>query len=113
MTLKFTDVTGNILKFIKKYNGQNPVILLLNIQDGFQSPTTTKHEYVLTPFANLSHTHNVDVRGFMSSEYVCVGTTEENVLENYFVMLSKFNFERAKEQCVRNHVICSYEFRIV
>lgn len=35
----------------------------------------------------------------MNSEYVCVGTPEETVLETYFVMLSKFNFERAKEQC--------------
>lgn len=33
-------------------------------------------------------------------EYVNIGTQEETALETYFVMLSKFNFERAKEQCV-------------
>ena len=35
-----------------------------------------------------------------SSDYVYVGTPEETILETYFVMLAKFNFDKAKEQCV-------------
>ena len=35
------------------------------------------------------------------SGFVTVGSPEETVLETYFVMLSKMNFEKAKEQCVR------------
>ncbi|KAL5493618.1 hypothetical protein EMCRGX_G014822 [Ephydatia muelleri] len=35
------------------------------------------------------------------TEYVNIISTEETVLETYFMMLSKFNFERAKEQCER------------
>ena len=34
------------------------------------------------------------------SEYVNIGTPEETLLETYFVTLSKFNFDRAREQCV-------------
>ena len=33
-------------------------------------------------------------------EYVNIGTPEETLLETYFVTLSKFNFDRAREQCV-------------
>ncbi|XP_019849562.1 PREDICTED: UPF0536 protein C12orf66-like [Amphimedon queenslandica] len=47
-------------------------------------------------------------QGFLqNSEYVCVGTPEENVLETYFVMLSCFNFDRAKDQCERERDIKS------
>lgn len=35
-----------------------------------------------------------------SSDYVYVGTPEETALETYFVLLAKFNFDRAKDQCV-------------
>ena len=35
------------------------------------------------------------------TEYVHILTTEETALETYFMMLSRFNFDRAKEQCVR------------
>ena len=34
------------------------------------------------------------------SEFVNIGSPEENLLETYFVLLSKFSFDRAKEQCV-------------
>ena len=34
------------------------------------------------------------------SEFVSVGSPEETVLETYFVMLSKLNFDKAREQCV-------------
>ena len=34
-------------------------------------------------------------------DFVNVGSPEETVLETYFVMLSKMNFDRAREQCVR------------
>ena len=34
------------------------------------------------------------------SEFVNIGSVEENLLETYFVLLSKFSFDRAKEQCV-------------
>ncbi len=34
------------------------------------------------------------------SEFVNIGSLEENLLETYFVLLSKFSFDRAKEQCV-------------
>ena len=35
-----------------------------------------------------------------SIDYVYVGTPEETLLETYFVMLAKFNFDKAKNQCV-------------
>ena len=35
------------------------------------------------------------------SDFINVGSPEETVLETYFVMLSKMNFDRAREQCVR------------
>lgn len=49
------------------------------------------------------------ILGF-NSEYVCVGTPEENVLETYFVMISRFNFDRAREQtvCVTSHVTVTW-----
>ena len=34
------------------------------------------------------------------SEFVSIGSPEETVLETYFVILSKMNFEKAREQCV-------------
>ena len=51
------------------------------------------------------------ILGF-NSEYVCVGTPEENVLETYFVMISRFNFDRAREQTVRvaSHVTVTWCF---
>ncbi|CAI8031986.1 KICSTOR complex protein C12orf66 [Geodia barretti] len=33
------------------------------------------------------------------SEFVSIGSPEETVLETYFVILSKMNFEKAREQC--------------
>ena len=41
------------------------------------------------------------------SEYVNIGTPEETLLETYFVTLSKFSFDRAREQCVsdNHHII--------
>ena len=57
------------------------------------------------------------------SEYVNIGTPEETLLETYFVTLSKFNFDRAREQCVsviklhQNHArlitFCLLKLRIV
>jgi hypothetical protein len=34
------------------------------------------------------------------SEFVSVGTPEETVLQTYFVMLSKMNFDKARDHCV-------------
>ncbi|XP_064385924.1 KICSTOR subunit 2-like [Halichondria panicea] len=41
------------------------------------------------------------------SEFVNIGSPEENLLETYFVLLSKFSFDRAKEQCDREREIKS------
>ena len=46
-------------------------------------------------------------RSMVGSEYVCVGSPEETLLETYFIMLSKFNFDRAKDQCVSTAISTS------
>ena len=48
----------------------------------------------------LAGTSGVASASMSGSEYVHIFTPEETVLENFFVMLSKFNFDRAKDQCV-------------
>jgi hypothetical protein len=41
------------------------------------------------------------------SEFVSVGTPEETVLQTYFVMLSKMNFDKARDHCDREREIKS------
>jgi hypothetical protein len=41
------------------------------------------------------------------SEFVSIGSPEETVLETYFVILSKMNFEKAREQCERERAVKS------
>ena len=49
---------------------------------------------------NISASASARLSKSGGSEYVNIGTPEETLLETYFVTLSKFNFDRAREQCV-------------
>ena len=53
---------------------------------------------VITLYCPASGSARISKSG--GSEYVNIGTPEETLLETYFVTLSKFNFDRAREQCV-------------
>lgn len=61
-----------------------------------KSPRFTHHNPPVSASSRLSTSKSAS-----GSEYVNIGTPEETVLETYFVMLSKFNFDRARDQCDR------------
>ncbi len=67
------------------------------------STFSTRGEFLLTCVVHVVSKFIIAIgnsSGFINTDYVCIGTPEETLLETYFMTISKFNFERAKEQCV-------------
>ena len=62
--------------------------------------TATVHQVFMFSILVSASSRLSTSKSASGSEYVNIGTPEETVLETYFVMLSKFNFDRARDQCV-------------
>ena len=85
---------GFVLCLCKHRQKQSPILNCLS-----------RANTVTTAFPSCTNTASASSR----TEYVNIGTPEETVLETYFVMLSKFNFYRAREQCVSWQQVPSQE----